>query len=82
MRHRTAWTIASWRSDREAAGREAAGGGAPSQDAARLMAFKLVMPAAKTWRRLLGEHLSPKVVQGVTSRDGVEVADTPTQGAA
>ena len=56
--------------------------GALSQDTARLMVFKLVMAAAKTWRRLQGESQLPKVVQGVTFRNGVEVADTPEQTAA
>ena len=56
--------------------------GTLSQDTARLMVFKLVMAAAKTWRRLKGENQLPKVVQGVTFRDGVEVADTPEQTAA
>ena len=56
--------------------------GALSQDTARLMVFKLVMAAAKTWRRLKGENQLPKVVQGVTFRNGVEVTDTPTQNAA
>jgi putative transposase len=56
--------------------------GALSQDTARLMVFKLVMAAAKTWRRLKGENQLPKVVQGVTFRDGVEVAETPAQTAA
>ena len=56
--------------------------GALSQDTARLMLFKLVMAPAKTWRRLKGENQLPKVVQGVTFHDGVEVTDTPTQSAA
>jgi putative transposase len=56
--------------------------GALSQDTARLMVFKLVMAAAKTWRRLKGENQLPKVVQGVTFRDGVEVTSTPEQTAA
>ena len=56
--------------------------GALSQDTARLMVFKLVMAAAKTWRRLQGENQLPKVVRGVTFRDGVEVIDAPTQSAA
>src|SRR5881628_2340254 len=41
--------------------------GALSQDTARLMVFKLVMTAAKTWRRLKGENQLPKVIQGITS---------------
>ncbi len=57
--------------------------GALSQDTARLMVFKLVMAAAKTWRRLKGENQLPKVVLGTTFRDGVEVlTDTPKQTAA
>ena len=56
--------------------------GALSQDTARLMVFKLVMAAAKTWHRLKGENQLPKVVQGVTFRNGVEVTDTPVQSAA
>ena len=56
--------------------------GALSQDTARLMVFKLVMAAAKTWRRLKGENQLPKVIRGATFRDGVEVADTPAQTAA
>jgi transposase-like protein len=56
--------------------------GALSQDTARLMVFKLVTAAAKTWRRLKGENQLPKVVQGVTFRNGVEVTSTPAQNAA
>ena len=46
------------------------------------MVFKPVMAAAKTWRRLKGENQLPKVVGGVTFRNGVEVTDTPAQDAA
>jgi putative transposase len=56
--------------------------GALSQDTARLMVFKLVIAAAKTWRRLKGENQLSKVVQGVTFRNGVEVINTPAQNAA
>jgi transposase-like protein len=47
--------------------------GALSQDTARLMGFKLVMAAAKTWRRLQGQNQLPKVIEGVKFRDGIEV---------
>ena len=40
--------------------------GALSQKTARLMVFKLVMAASKTWRRLKGENRLPMVVAGVT----------------
>jgi len=56
--------------------------GALSQDTARLMVFKLVMAAAKTWRRLKGESQLPKVIQGVRFCNGVEVKETPAQTAA
>ena len=56
--------------------------GVLSQDTARLMVFKLVMAAAKTWRRLKGENQLPKVIEGVTFRNGVEVANAPEQTAA
>src|SRR6476469_706399 len=56
--------------------------GALSQDTARLMVFKLVMAAAKTWRRLKGENQLPKVIDGVRFKNGVEVTNTPAQTAA
>jgi len=56
--------------------------GALSPNTARLMVFKLVMAAAKTWRRLKGENLLPKVVAGVTFKDGTEVIDIPEDRAA
>jgi len=46
------------------------------------MVFKLVMAAAKTWRKLKGENQLPKLIQGVTFRDGVEVINTSQQTAA
>jgi putative transposase len=56
--------------------------GALSQDTARLMVFKLVMAAARSWRRLKGENQLPKVIQGVTFRNGVEVINAPEKTAA
>src|SRR6201995_4689133 len=56
--------------------------GALSQDTARLMVFKLVMAAAKTWRRLKGENQLPKVIAGVTFHNGVEIVATREQNAA
>ena len=40
------------------------------------------MAAAKTWRRLKGENQLPKVVAGVTFRDGTEVLDRTSDRAA
>ena len=49
---------------------------------AKLMVFKLVMAASKTWRRLKGENQLPKVVAGVIFRDGTEVTASPNHRAA
>jgi putative transposase len=56
--------------------------GALSPTTARLMVFKLVMAAAKGWRRLKGETQLPKVVAGVTFHDGTEVIVRPANRAA
>jgi transposase-like protein len=56
--------------------------GALSPKTARLMVFKLVNAAAKTWRRLNGENQLPKVVQGVKFQNGIEVAEMPAHHAA
>ena len=45
--------------------------GALSQKTAKLMVFKLVQAAAKTWRRLKGANQLPLVIEGVTFTDGV-----------
>ena len=54
--------------------------GSLSHNTARLMVFKLIMSAAKTWRRLKGENLM--VIAGVELTDGVAQALTPDQRAA
>ena len=41
------------------------------QDTARLMVFKLVMAASRTWRRLKGQNQF-KVVNGIKFKDGIE----------
>ena len=56
--------------------------GALSQKTARLMVFKLVMAASKTWRRLKGENRLPMVVAGVTFTDGVATTATADHCAA
>ena len=56
--------------------------GSLSRKTARLMVFKLVMAAAKTWRRLKGENQLPKIVEGVRFQDGIEVIQVPSQSAA
>jgi putative transposase len=56
--------------------------GALSSTTARLMVFKLVMAASKTWRRLMGENQLPKVIAGVRFQDGIEVIPTPAHNVA
>ncbi|MGF7213151.1 transposase-like protein [Skermanella aerolata] len=56
--------------------------GALSQETAKLMVFKLITAAAKTWRRLQGENQLSKVIQGITFRDGIEVSEPASQDAA
>jgi hypothetical protein len=53
----------------------------PSLDV-RLMVFKLIMAASKTWRRLMGENQLPKVIAGVRFKDGSEIIPMPTNSAA
>jgi putative transposase len=56
--------------------------GSLSATTAKLVVFKLVTAAAKTWRRLKGENQLPKVVQGVTFQNGIEVIQMPAHHAA
>lgn len=56
--------------------------GSLSPTTARLMVFKLVMVASKTWRRLKGTNQLPKVIAGVRFNDGIEVIHMPANHAA
>jgi putative transposase len=56
--------------------------GALSAKTAKLMVFKLVTAAAKTWRRLKGENQLPKIVQGIKFQNGIEVIEMPAHHAA
>jgi putative transposase len=56
--------------------------GSLSPSTARLMVFKLVIAASKTWRRLKGENQLPKIVAGATFRDGTEIIAAPSSRAA
>ena len=55
--------------------------GALSQRTAKLMVFKLVQAAAKTWRRLKGANQLPMVIEGVKFTDGVAETDTTSRAA-
>jgi putative transposase len=56
--------------------------GSLSATTARLMVFKLVIAASKTWRRLKGTNQLPKVIAGVRFNDGIEVIRMPANHAA
>jgi transposase-like protein len=56
--------------------------GALSQKTVKLMVFKLVQAASKTWRRLNGRNQLPKVIEGIKFTDGVAVLDTTETSAA
>ena len=56
--------------------------GSLSPTTAKLMVFKLIVAASKTWRRLKGTNQLPKVVGGVRFQDGVEVIEAPANHAA
>jgi len=49
---------------------------------ARLMVVEGGDDGRQTWRRLKGENQLPKVIQGITFTNGVEVINTPAQSAA
>jgi putative transposase len=53
-----------------------------SAKTAKLIVFKLITAAAKTWRRLNGENQLPKVVQGIKFQNGIEVIEMPAHHAA
>ena len=56
--------------------------GSLSSTTAKLMVFKLLCAAAKTWRRLKGTNQLPKVVAGVKFENGIEVIELPANHAA
>jgi len=56
--------------------------GSLSPTTAKLMVFKLVIAASKTWRRLKGTNQLPKLIAGVKFNDGIEVIQMPANHAA
>jgi len=56
--------------------------GSLSSNTARLMVFKLIMAAAKSWRRLKGQNQLPKLIAGARFQDGIEVIEMKPQNAA
>ena len=56
--------------------------GSLSSAIAKLMAFKPIVAASKTWRRLNGTNQLPKVIGGIRFQDGIEVIKVPVNRAA
>ena len=56
--------------------------GSLSPTTARLMVFKLLCAASKTWRHLKGTNQLPKVIAGVRFENGIEVSQVPANHAA
>ena len=56
--------------------------GSLSPTTARLMVFKLLCAASKTWRRLKGTNQLPKVIAGVRFKNGIEVIQVSANHAA
>ena len=56
--------------------------GALSQKTVKLMVFKLVQAASKTWRRLNGRNQLPKLIEGIKFADGIAVNDVAETSAA
>jgi transposase-like protein len=56
--------------------------GSLSSATAKLMVFKLIIAASKTWRRLQGQNQLPKVIGGVRFQDGIEIIEAPSNHAA
>jgi len=56
--------------------------GSLSPKTAKLMVFKLIDAASKTWRRLKGTNQLPKLIAGVKFTDGIEVIPTTESHAA
>ncbi len=54
--------------------------GCMKRDTARVMVFKLIREAEKSWLRLRGKNQLPKVIEGITFVDGLE--KIPNQNAA
>ena len=48
----------------------------------KLRMFTLIQAASKIWRRLIGRHQMPKLIEGIKYNDSVEVTGTNANCAA
>ncbi len=56
--------------------------GCLKRNTAKVMVFKLIKEAEKRWLRLRGKNQLPKVIQGITFKDGIEMIETQNKNAA
>ncbi len=56
--------------------------GCLKRNTARVMVFKLIKEAEKRWLRLRGKNQLPKVIQGITFTNGLELIETQNKNAA
>jgi len=56
--------------------------GCLKRNTAKVMVFKLIKEAEKRWLRLRGKNQLPKVIQGITFKDGIEIIENQTKSAA
>lgn len=52
------------------------------RNTAMVMVFKLIKEAEKRWLKLRGKNQLPKLIQGVTFPDGIELVENQTKSAA
>ena len=56
--------------------------GCLKRNTAKVMVFKLIKEAEKRWLKLRGKNQLPKLIQGVTFKDGIEIIETQNKNAA
>jgi transposase-like protein len=56
--------------------------GCLKRNTAMVMVFKLIKEAEKRWLKLRGKNQLPKLIQGVTFSDGIEIIENQTKNAA
>ncbi|KPU84549.1 hypothetical protein JI58_03140 [Marinosulfonomonas sp. PRT-SC04] len=56
--------------------------GCLKRNTAMVMVFKLIKEAEKRWLKLRGKNQLPKLIQGVTFSDGIEIIEKQTKSAA
>ena len=56
--------------------------GCMKRETARIMTFKLIKEAEKSWLKLRGKNSLPKLIEGITFENGIETNEMKTKNAA